>query len=183
MDYKKKGQAAGAVGAIISLVMGVAVATLLMIFTGALGGQTYNQVEGDIEEIGNKSITAEVLTATNGSTGYFLNSNIHDGGNLLIYNTSQTMELGNFSMDYTAGSFVYSPIWELNETQYFANYTYGDTEMVSTIKGGILSSFEAQEQVGNYLPIVVLAVIVFLVLGLVLSMGGIGNGGNSGTAL
>ena len=110
MDYKKKGQAAGAVGAIISLVMGVAVATLLMIFTGALGGQTYNLVEPDIDNISDAAIKA-------------------------------------------------------------------------SIKAGITSGFEAQEQVGNYLPIVVLAVIVFLVLGLVLSMGGIGNGGNSGTAL
>jgi len=60
MDYKKKGQAAGAVGSIITLVMGVAVATLLMIFTGALGGQTYNLVEPDIDNISDATIKASI---------------------------------------------------------------------------------------------------------------------------
>jgi len=60
MKYTKKGQAAGAVGAIITLVMGVAIATLLMIFTGALGGQTYNLVEPDIDNISDADIKASI---------------------------------------------------------------------------------------------------------------------------
>jgi len=77
--YLKKGQAVGAVSAIITLVMGVAVATLLLIFTGALGGQTYNLVEEDINTIGNHSVTAESMILTNGSETKLLHTDVHVG--------------------------------------------------------------------------------------------------------
>jgi len=85
--YQEKGQVAGSVGAIISLIVGVGVAVLVLIFVGSLGGQTYELVESDIEAI-----------------------------------TNQTIE--------------------------------------DSVKGGIISGFEALEQTGNYLPIIVLAVVI-----------------------
>lgn len=60
MEYKKKGQMQGAVGAMISLIVGVGVSTLILILTGALGGQTYNLVEDDINEIADSTINASV---------------------------------------------------------------------------------------------------------------------------
>lgn len=48
------------------------------------------------------------------------------------------------------------------------------------VKGGIVSGFEALEQTGEYLPIIVLAVIIALVLTLVLGMTRIGAGGAGG---
>ena len=106
----KKGQAAGAVGAIITLIVGVAVATLVMIFSGALGGQTYNLVESDLDNISDETIKAHV-------------------------------------------------------------------------KAGITSAFDAQEQTGNYLPLIVLAVVIFLVLSLVLGFTALGGGRMGGSAL
>jgi len=58
--YKKKGQAAGAVYAIITLIVGVAVAILVMTFTGALSGQTYNLVEADIDNISDADIKSSI---------------------------------------------------------------------------------------------------------------------------
>ena len=95
--YKKKGQIGGAVGAVIMLITGVGVATLVLIFVGVLGGQTYNLVEAKIDNISDATIKASVKT-------------------------------------------------------------------------GITSGFQALEQTGSYLPIIVLAIVITLVLFLVLGM-------------
>lgn len=108
--FYKKGQAGGAVGAIITLIVGVSVATLVMIFSGALGGQTYNLVEADIDNISDATIKAHV-------------------------------------------------------------------------KSGITSAFNAQEQTGNYLPLIVLAVVIFLVLSLVIGFTALGGNRMGGSAL
>lgn len=109
MEYEKKGQMGGAVGAIIQLITGVGVAVLVLIFVGSLGGQTYELVESDIDAISNETVK-------------------------------------------------------------------------SSVKGGIISGFEALEQTGDYLPIIVLAVVIALVLYLVLGMTG-SAGGYRGSAL
>lgn len=108
--YKKKGQAGGAVSSIITLIVGVGVAVMVLIFIGALGGQTYNLVESDIDNI-------------------------------------------------------------------------NDTTIKESVKGGITSGFEALEQTGDYLPIIVLAVVIALVLSLVLGFTAFGAGGMRGSAL
>jgi len=51
-----------------------------------------------------------------------------------------------------------------------------------SVKNGIISGFDALEQTGSYLPIIVLAVVIALVLFLVLGMTGTA-GGNGGSAL
>lgn len=94
--YHKKGQSAVAVGAVITLIVGVGVAVLVLIFVGSLGGQTYELVETDIDAITNTTIK-------------------------------------------------------------------------NSIKASIVSGFDALEQTGSYLPIIVLAVVISLVLALVLS--------------
>lgn len=109
--FEVSGQAQGAVGAIITLVVGVAVATLILIFVGALGGQTYNLVEPDINSINNTTIQ-------------------------------------------------------------------------NSVKNSIGSGFEALEQTGDYMPIIVLAVIISVVLALVLGFTAFGQGGGGrGSAL
>lgn len=111
-DYMEEGQAGMAVGNVITLIVGVGVAVLVLIFVGALGGQTYNLVEPDIDAITNTTIK-------------------------------------------------------------------------NAVKDSIVSGFSALKQTGDYLPIIVLAVVIFLVLALVLgftAFGG-GMGGGRGSAL
>ena len=112
MKYYKKGQVQEQVGAIILLVMGVGIATLVLIFVGVLGGQVYSQVQGDLATLQN-------LPACWNGTAYTC----------------------------------------------YENTTYGN------ITGAITSGFKALNLTGSYLPIVVLAVIIFIVLGLVMSLG------------
>lgn len=54
--YKKSGQAAGAVGSIITLVVGVGVSILVLIFVGTLGGQTWQMTESKVDAITNTTI-------------------------------------------------------------------------------------------------------------------------------
>lgn len=109
--YAEEGQVAGgAVGSIITLIVGVGVATLVLIFVGTLGGQTYNLVEDDIAAI-------------------------------------------------------------------------NDSTIQTSVKTSITSGFEALEQTGDYLPIIVLAVVIFLVLSLVLGFTMFGGGRGMGSAL
>lgn len=109
--YKKKGQVA-VVGSIVTLIVGVGVGVLVLIFVGALGGQTYNLVEDDINAINNSDIQTSVMK-------------------------------------------------------------------------GIKSGFEALEQTGNYMPIIVLAVVIGLVLTIVLGFTAFGAaaGGSSRSVL
>jgi len=107
MKYKKEGYVQETVGAIIFLIMGVGMATLVLIFVSVLGGSVYQQSQ------------TQLLAINATSPG--------------IYNN---------------------------------------------ITGAIRSSFTALNTVGGYMPIVVLAVIIFLVLGLVMSLTpGFGGGG------
>jgi hypothetical protein len=109
--YQEEGQATNfAVGSIITLVVGVGVATLVLIFVGTLGGQTYNLTEASINAI-------------------------------------------------------------------------NDTTIRTSVKSSILSGFESLEQVGQYMPIIVLAVVIFLVLGLVLGFTAFGGNSGRGSAL
>lgn len=58
----EKGQmgGSGVIMTMIVLVVGIAITVLLIIFTGALGGQTYNLVEDDISAITNTTIQNSV---------------------------------------------------------------------------------------------------------------------------
>jgi len=113
LAYESEGYAEPNVTVIIGLIVGVGVATLVLIFVGVLGGQVYNQAEPDIDNISDATIKASIKTS-------------------------------------------------------------------------ITSGFKALETSGNYLPTVVLAVIIFVVLGLVTALqfagnqGGYGRGGYGG---
>ena len=64
-----------------------------------------------------------------------------------------------------------------------------NTTIQESIKAGIVSNFEAQQQIGDYMPIIALAIIITIVIGLIIggiasrfmgpaAMGGYGGYGN-----
>jgi len=178
----KKGQAQVAVGAIVTLIVGVGVATLVMIFVGSLGGQTYNLVESDIDSIANNGIVNETFTPIV-STAVALDNDFVQSGTLSVVDSSDaSIALGNFTIDYGAGTMTLTNA-AYNNTALNASYTHGDTAIRNSIKNGIKSSFDAMENTGDYLPIVVLAVVISLVLALVLSFTAFGGSGGSNSAL
>lgn len=54
--YEEEGFVQTAVAGVVMLIVGVGVATLVLIFVGSLGGQTYELVESDIDSITNTTI-------------------------------------------------------------------------------------------------------------------------------
>ncbi len=90
--YKKSGFVQQSVNAIVQLIVGVGVAVMVLIFIGALGGQTYNLVESDINGIGNTSEIAKSWVAINNTAVSIGNSNIHQGS-LTITNNSNSFGL------------------------------------------------------------------------------------------
>jgi len=74
-------------------------------------------------------------------------------------------------------------VYFTNATGTFVNTTASNYTIQNSIKNGIISGFDAMEQTGSYLPIIVLAIVISLVLVLVLSFGGIGSAGGRGSAL
>lgn len=59
-DYELSGQMQGAVGSMIVMIVGAGVSVLVLIFVGALGGQTFNLVEPDIDAITNTTVKEHV---------------------------------------------------------------------------------------------------------------------------
>lgn len=66
-----------------------------------------------------------------------------------------------------------------NGTTLYTNYTWGAAEVREYVKDGIVSGFSALKQTGDYLPIIVLAVIIAVVLALVLGFTAMGGRGGS----
>src|SRR5690606_32875652 len=99
--YSKKGQLAGSVGAIVMLVIGVGVAVLVLIFIGVLGGQTYNLVEPQINDLyGN--VADEAFEGTLNDVVQLAHQGI-ESGTLVIGNASNGIALGNFTVNYAEG--------------------------------------------------------------------------------
>ena len=65
-NFSKRGQVAGA-GVMVSLILGVGIALLLMIFIASLGGQVYQTVETDINAITNDTVKGYVTESITNS--------------------------------------------------------------------------------------------------------------------
>lgn len=169
-------------GAIIALIVGVGIGVIALILVGSLGGSTYELVEDDINSIGNHAESVYSFTADNGSATFLGHRDIQEG-TLAIDNTTHFIHLSNFTIDYTAGTALLVND-SYNDTTMRANYSYGQIAIQNSIKDGIISGFSSLETTGNYLPIIVLAVTIALVLGLVLGLSAIsGTSRGSGGAL
>ena len=181
--YDKEGQYQGAIGAVVTLISGIGVSVLVLIFVGTLGGQTYNLVEDDIDSlygvVTDESFTGSLNTAVS------LENNVIQKGSISFANSSWSdpLNIGNFSIDYSQGV-VTLVDGNYDGANLLTNYTHGDQTIQTSVKSGITSGFEALEQTGNYLPIIVLAIVISLVLALVLGMSAItGGSGGRGSAL
>ena len=65
--YEKEGYVQQTVGTVIGLIIGVGVATMVLIFVSVLGGQTYQMTEADIQAINDTTIKSYVTDAITSS--------------------------------------------------------------------------------------------------------------------
>ena len=163
----EKANTAAAVMSVILLIVGFAVAGLLFTFTQVLGGQTYNLVEDDIDAITSYTDANHTFTADNTTWVDLGNTTLR---NVVLYNSSYSDNTSDFSINTTTGYvLLVSDNASLNGTTITADYEYDDGDIRNAIKAGILSNFEAQQQIGDYLPIVALAIIITIVISLIIS--------------
>jgi hypothetical protein len=176
----KKGEM-GDVSSIVALIAGVGVAVLVLIFVSSLSGNVYNLVEPDIEEIGETRVTGLSITPLVNSS---VASGYRDIFNVRLYNLTSLADIGtgNFTIDAEQGYLTLTQkSW--NNSAIGANFSAGKIEIQNSIKNSVLSSFGAMETTSNYLPIVVLAVVIMFVLGMVMTFGGMTGGRGGGSAL
>ena len=165
-------------GLMITLILGVGIAILLLLFVGALGGQVYQTVETDIDAIADHDVVNESFTPVN-NTVVSLGHDYIQSGTLVITNSSGASRgLGNYTIDYTAGTIKL--ITNLTSgTVHLASYTYGVKEVRESIKNSIVSSFSALEKTGSYMPLLVLATVIGVVLFIVLGFTRFSGSGGS----
>ena len=165
-------QTATAIFAVIFLIVGFAVAGLLYTFVSVISGQTFEIVEEDIAAIRSYTDTNHSFVADNTTWVDLGNTTLR---HLVIYNTTGwTVNTSDFTVNTTTGLVKLSSDFAvLNGTTMQAVYQYDDGTIRSAIQGGILSNFEAQQQIADYMPIIVLAIIITIVIGLII--GGIAS--------
>jgi len=161
--------------AVITLIVGVSVSALVLIFVGALGGQTYGMTEPNIDEIGYDTYNS-TFVADNRSWNDVGHPLIHEN-TFTIVNATNVDKSANFTMNYTTGLVKLGtalPNSSLNGSTFTVDYGYDTSADGATIrdniKDGIISSFQALGQTGGYLPIIVLAIVITLILGYIFAM-------------
>lgn len=177
------------VGAIIFLAIGVGMSIMVLIMTGALSGSTYALVEDDLTEIGAETYSGTFVA--DNRTYVSMGHTLIQESTFTCVNATGVSKTANFTFNYTNGTAKLGtalPNSSLNGTTFTVGYTYDTSTRGKAVRdnitGGIVSTFEALGQTGNYLPTIVLAVVIFIVLGMVLGLVGYttkkGGGGIGG---
>lgn len=173
------------IAAIITLIIGIGVATLCLIFVGVLGGQTYQLNEHNINQVGtatqgNPSHAAIRMTYDTQVTHkqWFTVHDAFTNGTISFYANSTSLTQNKFNIH--AGNHTVRMVdATYNKTDVILHYKYDNATMRTYIKEGAISAFAALEETGGYLPIIVLAVIIIIVLGMIMGMAGFKKPGES----
>ncbi len=183
--YRKRGQISGVVSAIIALVVGIGVSVIVLIFVGVLGAGVWNAVESDLALVGRVNLANDTFTALNGTAVQLDFTNLVNGTLGIQWANSTTIGLPNFTIDYGAGqlTLLTNNTFGLNGSALNASYDHINYSIQIPIREGIVSSFAALEATGTYLPIIVLAVVISLVLALIIGFTGLTGGRSQGGAV
>lgn len=189
MLYNKKGEVGGAVATMITLVAGVGVAVMILIFVGVLGGTAFDLTEPTLDSIGSHAVADESFLMLTNISSQLAHRDLVVGSVNITNSTFEAIGLGNFTIDYTQGQImlvtggIVNGGLSNNNTLGYINYTWGTDTVRESVKGGIVSSFSALETTGSYMPIAVLAVVIWIVLVMVLGFSMVGKLGGGNSAL
>jgi divalent metal cation (Fe/Co/Zn/Cd) transporter len=171
-----------------SLIMGIAVATLVLIFLGSMAGTVWETSQTSISAIANNAVLEQSFIANNNSAVYLGYPDIQQGTLFVRNSTGYGVGLANFTIDYTLGTMLLgadsNDTWKkqglpINSTTLYANFTHGRQDIRDSVVASAGSGFLALSKVGTFLPLVALAVVIFIILGLVLGLTGNKGGGQS----
>lgn len=181
--YLKEGQITNvATGTIIGLIIGIGLAVLVLIFVGTMSGSVYEIVEEDVDAIGTNVVVNQTFTASNSTAVSLGNADIHPSTLVILNSTTPFTNWGtgaNWTIDYGTGDILLLG-GNGNGASFYASYTWGNTSIMNSIRGSMYSGFVALETTADYIPIIVLTVIITLVLGMVFVFGGVGRSAGGG---
>jgi len=181
---KRKGQM---VGNMVTLIVGVSVAVLVLIFIGVMAGRTFENQEDALAEIGNNAVTNEVILNVTNATAFSLNHGFIQDDSVVNFtdttNATVVTKAGNFTFandQYTLVNGLYSG------ANFTLNYTWGVKDIRDKAQDSILAGFDSLKETAEFTPLIVLAVIITLVLFVVLGvtgLTGVVRGGGGGATL
>jgi len=116
------------------------------------------------------------MTCGNNKISYI----ILNQANTTNYTTDFCSPKDYFIIDYVNGIITLNNS-ELNNSDFIVRYSYNDPRVKGYVKEGIASSFKSLETTSNYVPVIVLAFIIILILSMVI--GSTGNSKGNNTAL
>ena len=168
--YRKKGQVQEATNAMITLVVGIGVVVLLIIFLGALTGQTWTLIEPTVAEL-TTTVTDQTLTVLNSTAVSFGRDNVVNAS-ITAFNGSNSVPASKFFYDFgTRPNTVTLLDNNFNNTALNFSYVDGNPAIKSSIENSVISAFESFKLTADYVPIIALAVVIFLVLALIIGLG------------
>jgi hypothetical protein len=169
MNYKKIGQITDSVNAIIVLIIGVGVATLVLIFVSVLGGTTYSMSSSMMTPMGGtvSNETWNSGSAITAGTNYTIANNPITG---MIGLANSTVICNSNNVTWNSSYVTLVAGYCATGKAYNISYYYGDYNAYNNVTAAIRSGFTSLNTVGGYMPIIVLAVIIFVVLSLVTAL-------------
>lgn len=173
----KEAQVQASVNALIILIVGVGIGALMLIFVGVLGGNVFNQSEADIDaiyaQVSNENIGT--ANATGGLIATINTANLPLTSITSVTCNASTVPSANYSFVSDTGVVTVTHLSECNLATVNVTYFHGNHTIETSIREGITSGFDALDTTSGYMPLVVLAVIISLVMAMVLGMGGTGR--------
>ncbi|QGH73147.1 MAG: hypothetical protein [Siphoviridae sp. ctjeG17] len=179
--YYREGATGSSVGVMVTLVIGVVIITIIIIMGGVLSGQAYQVSEPLVNAVGNQSVANESVTLYTG-IAQRLTHGPTLSGSYLLKNASNTVPASNYSVTSEPSSITLLDNAYNGSTLKFS-YDYGDPTIMNQIKDSVKGGFSTLKTTSDYLPLVILGVVLVVVLGLVLVLGGGFTGGRNNSAL
>lgn len=179
MDKKAQAQAL-----ILPLIMAVGVGVLLLILLTSLGGVVYDNVDDDLNSIGANLVTDELHNITANNTEFALLNGFVLEDTITAYDFTNSTDV-TITESYVFRDDKYLTL--VNESLKNAdvkfNYTYGLKDVRDRALDTLTYGFDANKLTAQYIPLLVLALIIVVVVGAVIGMSYMGRGGMGGGAL
>lgn len=163
---------------IILLIVGIGVCATILIFVSVLSGGVYQTTSPQIT-----SLSTNFVNETTGNISFAKLPYVYNTTNNNIYPGTETLRIWNNTADYGLlvlntnytvlsypnGQFTITGIGLWNNSYIYLNasYTIGNPVIEGNITSAIINSFVAINYTGGYLPVIVIALVIIIILGMV----------------
>ena len=166
---------------IILLIVGIGICSTILIFVSVLSGDVYQTTSPQIN-----SLSTDFVNETSGNISFTLVPYVYTASNNNIYPGTETLKIWNKTagygtlvlgtnytvLSYPNGQFTITDIALRNNSYIYLNisYTTGNPVIEGNITSAIINTFVAINYTGGYLPLIVLALVIIMILGMVFAI-------------